>query len=322
VRNRVVWAGVAAAVVALVVAPAALTSAPWSPPAGGVRVWKIHYRAHDGRIRRAFVQLPAWYGPHHDPPIPLIISPHGRGTPARETLRRWGILPAIGSFAVVHPEGQGRRLTLFAWGAPCDITDLSRMPSVVEHALPWLHVDRRRIYAFGGSMGGQETLLLVARYPHLLAGAAAFDAPTNMAARYRAFTQLRHGRHLQRLARVEIGGTPRTDPGAYATRSPLAWARRIAFSGVPLQLWWSTQDRVVTDQAGQSGRLYRAIMRLNPAAPVHEYVGTWAHVMEMRAGTRLAIALGYFGLVPPWAAHYAGGVPRRQPAAPPRRIPV
>src|ERR671935_3162923 len=117
------------------------------------------------------------------------------------------------------------------------------MPRVARRALRWRRLATRRIYAFGGSMGGQETLLLVAKYPRLLAGAAAFDAPTNMAARYDAFPQLRFGRWLQHLARIEIGGTPVSDPRGYAIRSPLDCARQIAFSGVPLQIWWSTRDR-------------------------------------------------------------------------------
>ena len=116
------------------------------------------------------------------------------------------------------------------------------MPDIIQRAVPWLRIDPRRVYAVGGSMGGQETLLLVARFPHLLAGAAAFDAPTNMAARYRAFDNLRFGGGLQRLARLEIGGTPATDPEGYEIRSPLDWARKIAFSGVPLQIWWSSRD--------------------------------------------------------------------------------
>jgi pimeloyl-ACP methyl ester carboxylesterase len=271
-----------------------------------VKVWVIHYRAHDGRLRRAFLQLPAWYGPRRDPPIPLVISPHGRGVPADVNLRRWGNLPARGPFGVVDPEGQGRRLTLFAWGDPGDIADLSQMPEFLHHALPWLRIDMHRIYAFGGSMGGQETLLLVARYPHLLAGAAAFDAPTDMAARYAAFPVLPFGVGLQRLARIEFGGTPLTNPGAYAIRSPLAWARQIAFSGVPLQIWWSTNDRIVVDQRQESGLLYRDIKLLNPAAPVMEYVGTWAHTAEMRAGGRLPFALAQFGLLPPARGHAPG----------------
>jgi poly(3-hydroxybutyrate) depolymerase len=296
------------AVVALAMAPSALRAFSRSGPPSPVRVWIIHYRAHDGLVRRAYVELPAWYGPGHAPSIPLIIAPHGRGVPAKDTLRIWGDLPAVGRFAVVHPEGQGRRLTLYSWGDPGDIADLARMPQIVHRALPWLHIARRRVYAFGGSMGGQETLLLVARYPRLLAGAAAFDAPTNMAARYHAFPLLRTGRLLQQYARIEIGGTPATDPRGYAIRSPLEWARAIAFSRVPLQIWWSKRDRIVVDQRHESGLLYRDIKRLNRAAPVHEFVGTWTHTVEMHAATRLPIALGRFHLVPPWAAHYGGRV--------------
>jgi poly(3-hydroxybutyrate) depolymerase len=261
-----------------------------------VRVIPIAYRAHDGLLRRAYVIVPATYVP--GTPIPLVISPHGRGVGARLNVRRWGQLPALGDFAVVNPEGQGRALTLFSWGDPGEIRDLAHMPEIVEDALPWLRVDRHRVYAFGGSMGGQETLLLVARFPHLLAGAASFDAPTNMAARYRAFVEQPLGPSLQRLARIEIGGTPTTDPNAYAVRSPIDWARRIAFSGVPLQIWWSTRDRVVTDQRDESGLLYRMIRRLSPDAPVREFVGGWAHTTEMKSHAYLPYALSRFGLLP------------------------
>ena len=265
-----------------------------------VRVIPISYRAHDGLMRRAYVIVPADYVP--GTPIPLVISPHGRGVGARVNVRRWGRLPALGDFAVVNPEGQGRALTLFSWGDPGEIRDLARMPDIVEEALPWLHVDRHRVYAFGGSMGGQETLLLAAHFPHLLAGAASFDAPTNMAARYRAFVGQPLGERLQHLARIEIGGTPATDPHGYAERSPLDAARRIAFCGVPLQIWWSARDRVVTDQRDDSGLLYRMIKRLNRTAPVSEYVGTWAHTTEMKSHAYLPYALSLFGLMPPRAA--------------------
>src|SRR5205823_9499335 len=145
-----------------------------------VRTLTIHYHTHDGYRRAAYVVLPDWYGPHHNPPLPLIISPHGRGVPATENVERWGDLPELGSFAVVNPEGQGRRLARFSWGYPGQVDDLARMPQIVRHAIPWLRFDRSRVYAFGASMGGQETLLLVARHPSLLAGAAAFDAVTDM----------------------------------------------------------------------------------------------------------------------------------------------
>ena len=118
-----------------------------------------------------------------------------------------------------------------------------------------MNVDPRRIYAFGGSMGGQETLLLVARFPRLLAGAAAFDPATDMSRRYRDFASLKGGRELQRLAREEIGGTPRTDPRAYELRSPDHYVEQLARSGVPLQLYWSFRDKVITDQREETGAL-------------------------------------------------------------------
>jgi poly(3-hydroxybutyrate) depolymerase len=273
----------------------------------GVRIWPLHYKAHDGWTRKAYLVLPNWYGPHDDPPIPLIISPHGRGVPAIDNVHVWGNLPWYGRFGVINPEGQGRRLTLYAWGDPGDVRDLAAMPRIARQAYPWLRIDPHRVYAFGGSMGGQETLLLVARHPHLLAGAAAFDAPTNMAARYFAFSQLRFGASLQERARLEIGGTPLTDPRGYRVRSPLDWAKRIAYSGVPLQIWWSRKDKIVTNQARESGALYRDIVRLNPAAPVIEVVGNWRHTAEMHTWSKLPFALRLFGLLPPATAH-AGGL--------------
>jgi poly(3-hydroxybutyrate) depolymerase len=284
-------------VLAALLGAVAAEAAPGNAPA--VHMIRVSYRAHDGLQRHAYVLLPAWYGPKKHPPIPLVISPHGRGVGAAMNIRRWGDLPAVGDFAVINPEGQGRTLALYSWGDPGEIRDLAHMPEIAERALPWLHVDPHRVYAFGGSMGGQETLLLVARYPHVLAGAASFDAPTNMAARYRAFVHLPLGIDLQHLARVEIGGTPRSDPRGYALRSPVDWARRIAFSGVRLQIWWSTRDRIVTDERDQSGLLYRLVKRLNPDAPVTEFVGTWAHTTEMKAHAFLPYALSRFGLLPP-----------------------
>src|SRR5919198_6292760 len=228
------------------------------------RAWTIAYRAHDGRSRSATIVLPSWYGPGRDPAIPLVISPHGRGLDGSSNARLWGALPALGGFAVVNPDGEGSHLSgRFSWGAPEQIDDLARMPEVVTAALPWLHIDRRRIYAVGGSMGGQETLLLLARYPKLLAGAVAVDALVDFSRQYGNFTRLHCnancrrvwggplGRVLQGLARRELGGTPASAPAAYAARSPLSYARVIANSCVPLQIWWSRADRIVVDSSLQ-----------------------------------------------------------------------
>jgi len=293
----------------VVAGAAALALAPTAGAAAAkplVRTWTIHYRDHSGARQRAFVVLPAWYGPRRHPRIPLIISPHGRGLTGRENTRIWGALPARGGFAVVNPDGVSR----YSWGAAGQIADLARMPTILHLTLPWLKLDHSRIYAFGGSMGGQETLLLLARHPTLLAGAAAFDAVADFARQYRNWPSLHCsggclrswkgpiGVGLQSLARRQLGGSPKTAPGRYALRSPLTFSRRIATSCVPLQLWWSVADRIVPQQQLQSGRLFWSLRKQNPAAPVAAFVGTWIHSSEMRAKAQLPTALAYFGLLP------------------------
>jgi poly(3-hydroxybutyrate) depolymerase len=298
-------------VVPLVVAAVALlstTSAHASPvptlqPL--TRDVRITYRAHNGVIRPAWLLLPSDYA---GGPIPLVISPHGRGVGAAENADLWGDLPGEGDFAVINPAGEGRETRFYSWGDPGEIADLARMPRIAEaHGV---NVDPHRIYAVGGSMGGQETLLLLGRYPHLLAGAAAFDPATDMSRRYYDFARLPHGRQLQALARLEVGGTPARDSRAYALRSPDHYVRQIAFSGVPLQLYWSHADHVIADQLSETQALAERIHALNPHARVWDFTGDWAHTAEMRPGRRLPRALARFGLLP-WR-----DVPRRHQLTP------
>jgi pimeloyl-ACP methyl ester carboxylesterase len=270
-----------------------------------IEIRLIHYRAHDGVVRPAWLLLPEGY---HGQRIPLVISPHGRGVDENDNALLWGDLPGEGDFALIAPAGEGRRLHWYSWGAPGQIADLARMPQIARRH--GVDVDRRRIYAFGGSMGGMETLLLLAKHPHLLAGAAAFDPATDMARRYRDFAALPDGRTLQELARIEIGGTPAQVPQAYAVRSPDRYARAIAHSGVPLQLFWSSRDRVIRDQLAETSRLASLILHDDRGARLWDFHGDWSHTAEMRWNRRLPRALARFGLLP-WS-----DVPRLLPARP------
>ncbi len=280
-----------AVVLALVAVPAAGAQPARLRAQPLTRAIRIRYRAHNGVMRPAWLLLPAGYD---GSPIPLVISPHGRGVGATQNAELWGDLPGEGDFAVINPAGEGRRTRFYSWGDPGEIADLARMPKIVEaHG-----VQVSSVYAIGGSMGGQETLLLLARHPHLLAGAVAFDPATDMARRYRDFATLKDGRALQRIARREIGGTPATDPRAYAERSPDDFVRRIAFSGVPLQLFWSRADRIISDQVNETGALAERILDLNPTAKVWDFHGDWMHTAEMRPMRRLPRALARFGLLP------------------------
>ena len=235
VLRRVVMFAFAAAVTVMCLSGGAVGSADKSGSVvvGKVRLWHIAYRAHNGVRRSAFVAFPSSYRAGHAPPIPLVISPHGRGVSGRENLKLWGQLPAVGGFGVVSPDGQGRLLSNYSWGSAGQIDDLARMPQIVKLTLPWVHVDAHRVYAVGGSMGGQEALLLVARHPRLLAGAAAFDPVVDFSLQYREFPHLGcskscrklwngpMGRSLQALARAELGGPPGRVGYAYELRSPL-----------------------------------------------------------------------------------------------------
>jgi dipeptidyl aminopeptidase/acylaminoacyl peptidase len=284
---------------------AALAEAP------DARLITITYTTHDGRERNAYVQLPHDYRPGENPAIPLVVSPHGRGVDGLINTRRWGNLPTIGNFAVVNPDGYGRRLALNSWGYAGQIEDLARMAETVESKLPWVHLDHSRIYAVGGSMGAQETLLLAGRYPRLLAGAVAVDGPADFALQYRNFARLpcdeaclargwgQVGLGRQGLARREIGGTPSTAQADYAARSPITYARAIAASCIPVQIWWSRKDKVVLDPADQSGRMFQVLRQMNPQAPIDEYVGDWDHTDAMRHEADLPKMLAGLGLLPP-----------------------
>jgi pimeloyl-ACP methyl ester carboxylesterase len=270
----------------------------------------ITYTTHDGHERNAYVLLPHSYRPGANPPIALVISPHGRAVDGKINSRRWGTLPTVGNFAVINPDGYGRRLPLHSWGYVGQIEDLARMADILEERLPWVHVDRDRVYAVGGSMGAQETLLLAGRYPQLLAGAVAVDGPADFGLQYTNFARLKCDRAClargwgqiglgkQRLARREIGGTPLTASEGFAERSPITYARTIADSCVPVQIWWSRTDKIVLDPARQSGRMFQALMNINPQAPVDEYVGEWNHTDAMRHETDLPKMLVGLGLLP------------------------
>src|SRR3954452_21068522 len=96
-----------------------------------VRLWTIHYTSHDGRDRLARVVLPAWYGPDHNPPLPLVISPHGRGATGLSNSKFFGNLPAVGGFAVICPHGMGRRSKLYSYGYSGQTDCLPRLPRIV-----------------------------------------------------------------------------------------------------------------------------------------------------------------------------------------------
>ena len=203
-------------------------------------------------------------------------------------------------------------MPLHSWGYRGQISDLARMPGTVKAGLPWIRFDMDRIYALGGSMGGQETLAPARPVPAgpRRARSRWTRSPTSIAATTTSRWPPKT-RGLQALARFEVGGTPRTNPTGYVLRSPTHWIDQVARSGVPLQLWWSLADQIVLDQAHQSAHFYEQLKKKRPKGPVKAVAGHWLHSQLMR--TQMPEALRFLGLCPsPRQA------PRRRGARPPR----
>lgn len=182
---------------------------------------------------------------------------------------------------VLVPDLAGRATPLTSLGYDGTLRDMVAAVDAVRAM--GIRVDPDRLYATGVSMGGQETLLLLARFPDVFAAGVAFNPVVDLAPWSADFVASPHYADLagedptlDELFRREIGGTPAAVPEAYPGRSPLTYVGDLART--PLLLYWSHLDDIVRNQATrQTKRLYDAITALDPLAPVAEYNHTWSH---------------------------------------------
>lgn len=279
--------------------PSGVLPSPGVQPPSGVQRIALTYRAWDGAMRTVVLLLPNSYHQGSSKALPVVISPHGRDEDCFYTARHWGTLPTLYDFAVVCPEGeghdQGARLGDYSYACPGQVSDLMNMPAYVQKKLPWVHFDYDRVYAAGDSMGGLEVLALLARYPDRLAAVAAMDGVADLAARYTEMRTSASSADSMADLVSSVGGTPAKAPFQYAIRSPLSFVRTLAFSHVPLQIWWSRTDAVVIDQAThQTGLLYQRIKALDPTAPVTQVVHSVAHGYEFSQKTGLTEVVQFF----------------------------
>ena len=82
-------------------------------------------------------------------------------------------------------------------------------------------------------MGGQESLLALARRPDLFAAVAVADSVTDFYRRWFEFPLSPLTRAEQAKATRELGGTPAQVGWLYQRRSPARFVRTVAFSAVP-----------------------------------------------------------------------------------------
>lgn len=276
-------------------------------PLGPNQAYIVPYLAWNGKERHVVVLLPADYVPGSDEVLPCIVNPHARNSTPYQSAKLWHDLPTTRRFMVICANSSGRRDPYQSWSAPGQIRDLGSLPDLVTGAMPWLRIDRERLYVLGGSMGGQETLSLLARYPDRFAAALSIDGLGNLTQRYYELAKV-HALDLQADMRREVGGTPRQVPFRYRQRSPITFARTLATCRVPLSIWWSEDDVWVINQATtQTGWLCKAIRRIDPAAALTERMTSVDHGMAMLRD--LPLAIDFF---------QPGGVWRTRPQAPAR----
>src|SRR5581483_2319065 len=161
------------------------------------------------------------------------------------------------------------------------------------------------------------------RQPDLFAAAVAADPVTNLLRRWYEFPLSGESWREQQAATREVGGTPRQARWLYVRRSPVFFARTIAFAGVPLELWWNPQDTVVVGESTkQTGFFYRTVERLDPHAPVvvrlHHHVHGWVFKFDhdLPAMLRFLLAHRRHG-PPPTGFAYTSWLPRALLVRPP-----
>jgi pimeloyl-ACP methyl ester carboxylesterase len=272
---------------------------------GGNQVLAVPYHSWNNKARYATVVLPADYGPGNNEPLPCIVQAHGRSATPLGPAARWGSLPTTERFMIICPDSSGRRDPANSWSVAGQLQDIAEIADVVATSIPWVHIDRQRLYLLGISMGGSETLCTIARYPDVFAAGLCCDGNADLGKRYYEFRRVGMAED-QVLMRREVGGTPKQVPWLYQRRSATPFAATLATCGVPIAIWWSQDDTVGYNQARtQTGRLYTLIESLNPSAPVEQVIGTGPHGSMLAGHPDRAIDF----LRP-------GGVWRTVPAAP------
>ena len=169
--------------------------------------------------------------------LPLLVTARPAGMSLLCTDENMALAGRSG-FILACPSGQGVVTRSFSYGAAGQISDLARMPALVQARAPQLDVDPARTYLAGSSMGGTEALLVALRYPEAYRRVAALDPITDQG---RRFASLPMQRRL--LLQAECDGPPGLRGDCYAARSPITMMARGARTG-GIALWYSTKDPV------------------------------------------------------------------------------
>jgi pimeloyl-ACP methyl ester carboxylesterase len=196
--------------------------------------------------------------------VPLLIGVHGMGSNG-QAMRDFLAAEANNrDWLLAAPDMHGRyyinhgRYALGWVGAQHDIID------TVEYMMSEYEVDPSRIYVTGGSMGGQTTAIMAAKYPDMFAAAVPWKPLTDLTVWYNELDVLGNPYDTLPKIRNETGGTPSEVPFEYQRRSPMEMPQNSRL--IPVRMWHDQQDVLVPIH--HSYDLRDAINSWNPLTPV------------------------------------------------------
>ncbi|MDP6763401.1 MAG: prolyl oligopeptidase family serine peptidase, partial [Planctomycetota bacterium] len=179
--------------------------------------------SYDGAPTWSMVHVPDGYDPLV--PVPLVLSCHGMGGDAHSAID--GVYKQTNSrgWLAVAPHTHGERsdgqTSLAARAAQHDLIDL------IDWMVENYAVDEERIYLTGASMGGLQSSMSAAKYPHVFAAAWEWMGPADVE---EIWYELDGSLLFQELADdtvIECGGTPDEQLFEYRRRSPADFAMNL-----------------------------------------------------------------------------------------------
>jgi pimeloyl-ACP methyl ester carboxylesterase len=209
-------------------------------------------------------------------PVPLVVVIHGMGQNGKGMRNLLAPEAEERGWLVASPDMHGNYYVTdgkyaLAWpGAQHDIID------TIAWMIGKYKVDKSRIYITGGSMGGQTTAMMAAKYPDIFAAAAPWKPLTNLTSWYNERAALlppdgpnEGNKHIRRETGAASnagtqGTTPTQAPFEYQRRSPVELPQNSRL--MPLKLWHGLDDLLVPIH--HSRDLKNAITAWNPLVPI------------------------------------------------------
>jgi poly(3-hydroxybutyrate) depolymerase len=230
----------------------------------------------DGTEQPSVVVVPDGYDP--DTPTPLLLGMHTWSSNYLQMVASYGALAVRHNWLLILPNFRGPNKAHNP--EPLQAGGSLYMQRDILDAYDWMvanyNVDLDRVYATGGSGGGYATLLIVGKYPHLFAAAAAWCPVSDLKDWWSV--QNGYAKDVVAVTGGEPGDSPEVD-FEYLRRSPRTFMSNLAH--VPVMLAHGDRDPTIPVQ--QSWDMFARLREL-PAHKGYFYVFSGGHTSKAAYG--------------------------------------